>query len=81
MNLERIRERLTNGVKPFVLELSNGKRQRVPHPDFIAVGHNVVVVMGEDDSITAADALHIVSMQDLPAPKRRGTGGKVSGTR
>jgi len=45
MNLERIRERLANGFKPFVLELSSGKRLRVPHPDFITIGKSVVVVM------------------------------------
>ncbi len=71
MNLDRIRERLTNGFKPFVIELSSGKRLRVPHQDFVAIGKNVVVVMGKDDSVTTADALHIVSMQDLPDTRRR----------
>jgi len=81
MILERIRERLTNGFKPFVLELSSGKRLRVPRPDFIAIGHSVVAVMGKDDSITRADALHIVSMQDFHSPKRGGTGGEGAETR
>ncbi len=71
MNLNRIRERLANGFKPFVIELSSGKRLRVPHEDFIMIGTSVVVVMGEDDSVTTADALHIVSIEDLPASKRR----------
>ena len=71
MNIERIRERLTNGFKPFVLELSSGKRVKVPHPDFIAIGKNVVAVMGEDDSLTSVDALHIVSITELPASHRR----------
>jgi hypothetical protein len=71
MNLNRIRERLANGFKPFVIELSSGKRLRVPHEDFIMIGTSVVVVMGEDDSVTTADALHIVSIEDLPAAKRR----------
>jgi hypothetical protein len=71
MNIERIRERLANGFKPFVLELSSGKRVKVPHPDFIAIGKNVVVVMGANDSVTSVDALHIVAVDELPASRRR----------
>jgi hypothetical protein len=33
VNLDRIREKLDNGFKPFVLELSSGRRVRVPHPE------------------------------------------------
>ena len=71
MNLDRIRERLTNGFRPFILELSSGKRLRVPHPEFISIGKSVVVVMGKNDSVTIADALHIHSLENLPASKRR----------
>jgi len=71
MNLNRIREGLANGLKPFVIELSSGKRLRVPHENFIMIGTSVVVVMGEDDSVTTADGLHIVSIEGLPASKRR----------
>jgi hypothetical protein len=70
VNLGRIRERLSNGFKPFVLELSSGKRLRVPDPEFIMIGKNVVVVMGQNDSVTMADALHIVAMENLPVKKR-----------
>jgi hypothetical protein len=71
MNLNRIRERLENGFKPFVLELSSGRRVPVPHPDFIAIGQGVVVVLGSDDSVTTLDALHITSISDLSAKKGR----------
>jgi hypothetical protein len=71
MNIERIRERLSNGFKPFVLELSSGKRVKVPHPDFIMIGRSVVVVMGENDSVTTVDALHIAAVEELPASRRR----------
>ena len=67
MNLDRIRERLANGFKPFVLELSSGKQVPVLHPDFVIVGKGVVVVVGEDDSVATLDALHIASIEDLPA--------------
>jgi hypothetical protein len=71
MNLNRIRERLENGFKPFLLELSSGKRIAVPHPDFIAIGRGVVVVVGKNDSITTADALHITSIAELPSTHKR----------
>ncbi|MDE3068009.1 MAG: hypothetical protein KGJ60_10730 [Verrucomicrobiota bacterium] len=71
MNLDRLREKLSNGFKPFVLELSGGKRVPVLHPEFVIVGKGGVVVMGEDDSVTTADALHIASIEDLPAGRRR----------
>ena len=66
MNLEHIRERLQNGFKPFALVTSDGRRFEVPHHDFIAVGKNVVVVLDEKDYSTKIDALHIVSVEDLP---------------
>lgn len=71
MNLERIRDRLQNGFKPFVIETSSGKRVRVLHPDFVIVGKGTVVVMGEDDSVTTLDGLHIASLEDLSPARRR----------
>jgi hypothetical protein len=71
VNLDRIRERLENGFKPFVLELSSGRRVPVPHPDFIMVGKGVVVVMGRDDSITTVDSLHITAMKDWHSAHKR----------
>ena len=71
MNVERVRQRLSNGFRPFALQLSSGKRYVVPHPEFIMVGKNVVVVMGKDDSVTTIDALHIAAIEDLPRSKPR----------
>ena len=71
MNLDRIRERVQNGFKPFLLELSSGNRIAVPHPDFIAIGKSVVVILGKDDSVTSVDALHIVTIEDLPLARQR----------
>jgi hypothetical protein len=71
VNLNRIRELLENGFKPFALELSSGRRIPVPHPDFVAIGKGVVVVIGKDDSITRVDALHITAARDLPSPHKR----------
>jgi hypothetical protein len=69
MNLERIKERLENGFKPFELQLTNGRRVRVLHPDFVAIGKGTIVVMGEDDAVSIIDALHIVSLDNLPKRK------------
>jgi hypothetical protein len=71
MNLDRIREKVSNGFRPFVIETSSGKRVKVLHPDFVAIGKGTVVVMDEDDSVTTLDALHIASLEDLPARKRK----------
>ena len=71
VNLNRIRERLENGFKPFVLELSSGRRVPVPHPDFIAIGKGVVVVLGKDDSVIHIDALHITAMKNVPPLRKR----------
>ena len=43
MNVERIREKITNGFKPFSIAMSDGRNFTVPHPEFIAIGKNVVV--------------------------------------
>jgi hypothetical protein len=69
MNLERIKERMANGFRPFELQLTNGRRLRVPHREFIMVGKGTVVIMGKDDSVAIVDALHIVSIDDLPTKK------------
>jgi hypothetical protein len=69
MNTERIRKKLSNGFRPFALELSSGKRYVVPHPESIMVGKSVVAVMGKDDSVTTIDALHIAAIEDTPIRK------------
>lgn len=71
MNLEHIRERLSNGFKPFAIELSSGKKVPVPHPDFIAIGRNTVLVLDEDDHATRIDGLHITAIEDMKTSKRR----------
>ena len=70
MNAERIRRKLTHGFRPFAIETSGGQRYEIPHPEFALVGKGVVVVLGTDDSVTTIDALHIVSVQDLPRRRK-----------
>jgi hypothetical protein len=69
VNVERIKERLANGFRPFQLHLSNDRRVPVLHPDFVAIGKGTIVVMDDKDSVSIIDALHIVSIDDLPTAK------------
>ncbi len=61
LSLEPLRDRLAERFAPFVINLSDGRKFKVPHRDFIAVD--------ECDSTHTVDALHIVSISDAP-PKR-----------
>ena len=69
MNIERIRQMVTNGFKPFTLHLSDGRKFSVPHPEFVAVGKRVVVIIGKDDRVNTVDPLHIVSLEEKLAHK------------
>lgn len=71
MTLDQIRERLAGGVDPFLLRLSDGRKIEVPHPDFIAVGGNVVVVVDQNGLSKKIDVRHIVSVEDLPNQRRK----------
>ena len=64
MNSQEIRGRMQNGFRPFTLHVTDGRHFTVPHSDFIAVGKNVVVVIGEDDVSRTIDPLHIVSLEE-----------------
>ncbi len=45
---KEVRDRVrTRPFKPFRLHLANGKTLRVPHPDFILVGSDMIVVATE----------------------------------
>ena len=70
MTIEQIRERLAE-PEPFVLRLSDGRKIEVPHPDFIAVGGNVAIVVDANGLTEKIDAHHIVSIEDRPAKRRK----------
>jgi hypothetical protein len=66
MNIERIRERISGGgFKPFKLCLSDGTKIPVPHPEFVAIGRNVVLAVGENDRAFTLDPVHIVALEEL----------------
>jgi len=52
------------GFKPFKLHLSDGWGLQVPHPDFILVSRNVVVVATEEGVTYTIDPLQIVAISD-----------------
>jgi hypothetical protein len=65
LNLQHIRERLRSEFRPFIIHLSDGRSFEVPHPDFIAVGRGIVVVVDrETDGTQRIDPLHIVSLSE-----------------
>ena len=64
MNFDQLRKRMTNGFHAFTLHLSDGRKFPVRHPEFIAVGRNIVVVIGDDDFANLIDPLHIVSIEE-----------------
>jgi len=64
LNLEMIRQKVHGPFRPFVLHLSDGRKFPVPHPDFILIGKNMVIVNNEQDVAQYIDALHIVSLEE-----------------
>ncbi len=68
MIIEQIRSRLQNGFHPFTLELSNGKKLRVPHEDFTALHPKVVVVIDAKGISHTISPLHIVSIDETARP-------------
>ena len=61
---EQIRRRLSNRFRPFKLGLSDGRTIPVEHPEFIAVGRGIVVVVGPGDTVNTVDTLHVVSIEE-----------------
>jgi hypothetical protein len=70
MNIEQIRERATNGFRPFVIRLTDGRKFEVPHMEFILVGDDSIAVLGKDRLIHTIDVQHIVSLNPLRAKKQ-----------
>jgi hypothetical protein len=64
MMVDQIRNRLQNGFRPFVVQLSNGRTFPVPHRDFIALHPKVVVVIDQEGISHTINPLHIVSIDE-----------------
>ena len=72
MNLNEIRRRLRNGFHPFALTLANGEQIEVRRPGEIAVGGNIVVVLGKRGRFRRIDRAEISFLRDEPAAKQKG---------
>lgn len=55
---------VAGGFKPFIIHHSDGRKFSVPHPEFVAVGKSVIVVIGKDDQVNTIDPQHIVSLEE-----------------
>lgn len=64
MIVDQIKQRLSNGFKPFALCLSDGRRLTVPHRDFIAISPRMVVVIDPAERSHTINPLHIVSIEE-----------------
>lgn len=71
LNLQNIRERLGPDFRPFVIRLTDSRKFLVQHRDFVTVGRGIVVHIDNQDVVRVFDALHIVSVEDLPRRKLR----------
>ena len=69
MNIERVRQRLAGGFRPFALRTSDGREYAVPHSEFVLIGRHSLAVLDEDREIATLDPIHIVGIKDLPARK------------
>jgi hypothetical protein len=67
VNIEQIRQRLANGFKPFTLCLADGRKLAVAHPEFVAVGRRVVVVIEQHDRVNTVDPAYILSIEEKAA--------------
>jgi hypothetical protein len=73
LSLKTIRDRLHQApFTPFRLCLSDGRKILIRHPDFVAVGGSVISVTDEADNFQRVDALHIVSLDDIPSKRKNG---------
>ena len=64
MNAQRIKEMVVENFKPFVIHMSDGRKFPVPHPEFVAIGKNVVVVITKNDRVHTLDPIHITSVEE-----------------
>ena len=69
MTMDRLRQRLSGGVRPFLLRTSDGREYNVPHPEFVLIGRHSLAVLDKDWEIATLDPVHIVAIKDLPAKK------------
>jgi hypothetical protein len=76
MDLQGIREALhKQPFDPFTIRLADGRSFFIPHPELVAVGKRLVIVVEKNDSWSKIEPLLIVSLdfngKHRPRPARR----------
>lgn len=75
MNLSGLREALRKQpFEPFVMRLADGRAEHIKHPEFVAIGPSVIVVVREDNSWSSIEPLLIVSLDFAAAGVKGGNG-------
>jgi hypothetical protein len=65
MDLNTLRDALHQvPFQPFTIRLADGRSEHVKHPEFVAVGPRIVVVVREDNSVAKIEPLLIVSLEE-----------------
>jgi hypothetical protein len=69
--LSALREALRRQpFEPFTLRLSDGRQESVKHPEFVAIGPRVVVIVRPDNSVLKVEPLLIVSLEHEDAGRK-----------
>ena len=73
LSIKTIRDRLRQSpFTPFRICLSDRRRIAEQHPDFVAIGGNVVFITDQRDNMPRLDALHILSLDYIRSKKGNG---------
>lgn len=82
MDIHGLREALRREpFEPFTIRLADGRSESVKHPEFVALGPRLVVVVREDNSWSVLEPLLIVSLDYSAAPGKGRNGGRRKGRR
>ena len=75
MDVNTLRDALRHQpFEPFAIRLSDGRSEVVKHPEFVAIGPRVVVVVREDNSVMKIEPMLIVSLDTIAEQGKRGNG-------
>ena len=69
MNVERIKQRLSGGFRPFCLRTSDGHEYAVQHSECVLIGRQSLAVLDADREVAFLDPLHVVAIKNLPLKK------------
>lgn len=77
MHVDSIREALRKQpFEPFTIRLADGRSEFVRHPEFVAVGPRVVVVVRDNSSWSSIEPMLIASLDCDGGKRKRGNGSR-----